>query len=118
MTSKRRLAHLKNARLTSVAHFRKQKLEQTQRLNTEQPCIDDNELSTSDTGDTDADTDEGIWLWNKSANGSKSDSECSEYSDEEMDLGPERSRTEEEAPLQKQPTQIKWNKIGRELYAE
>ena len=113
MTSKRRLAHLKNARLASVAHFKKQKLEQAQRLNTEQPRIDDNKPSTSDTGDTDADTDEeGTWFWNKSANELESDSECSGYSDEEGDLGPEGSRTEEEAPSQKQPKEIKWNKDG------
>ena len=62
MTSKRRLAQLQNARLASVAHFKKRKLERTHRPNTEQPRIDDNELSTTgdtgDTGDTDADTDE------------------------------------------------------------
>ena len=112
-TSKRRLAHLKNAILASVAHFKKQKLEQAQRLNTEQPCIDDNELSTSNTGDTDADMDEErTWFWNKSVNESESDSECSGDSDEEGDLAPEGSRTEEEAPSQKQPKEIKWNKEG------
>ena len=45
---------------------KKRKLERTDRLNTEQPGIDDNELSTDntgDTGDTDADTDEeGTWF--------------------------------------------------------
>ena len=59
----------------------------------EQPRIDDNEPSTSDTGDKDVDTDEeGTWFWNKSANESESDSKCSGYSDEEGDLGPEESR--------------------------
>ena len=76
MTSKRRLVQLKNARLASVAHFKKRKLERI--LNTEQPRIDDNELNandtgdtgnTGDTGDTGADTDEeGTWFWNQSAN--------------------------------------------------
>ena len=121
-TSKRRLAHLKNARLASVAHFKKQKLEQAHRFSTEQSRIDDNELSTSDTGntgdtdvDTDADTDEeGTWFWNKSANESESDSECSGDSEEEGDLAPEGSRTEQEAPSQKQPKEIRWNKEGEE----
>ena len=58
-TSKRRLAHLINAR-ASVAHFKKQKLEQAHGLNMKQPNINDNGLSTSDTGDTDADTDKEI----------------------------------------------------------
>ena len=76
MTSKRRLAQLKNARLASVAHFQKRKLERI--FNTEQPRIDDNELNandtgdtgnTGDTGDTGADTDEeGTCFWNQSAN--------------------------------------------------
>ena len=114
MTSKRRLAHLKNARLASVAHSKKQKLERTHRPNTEQRCIDDNELSTSDTGDTgdtNVDTDEeGTWFWNQSANELKSDSESDGYSDEEGDLGPKGSRTEGEAHVQKRPEEIKWNK--------
>ncbi|MCJ1343309.1 hypothetical protein MMC31_001502 [Peltigera leucophlebia] len=117
MTSKRRLAQLQNARLSSVAQFKKRKLERTHRPNTEQPRIDDNELSntddTGDTGDTDADTDEeGTWFWNQSANELESDSECDGYSDEEGDLGLEGSRTEEEAPPQKRPKEIKWNKEG------
>ena len=119
MTSKRRLAQLQNARLASVAHFKKRKLERTHHPNTEQPRIDDNELSTTDdtgdTDDTDADTDEeGTWFWNQSANELESDSECDGYSDEEGDLGPEGSRTEEEAPPQKRPKEIKWNKEGEE----
>lgn len=79
-------------------HFKRRKLERTQHPITVQPRINDNELSTSDMG---ADTDEeGTWFWNKGANGSESDSECDEYSDE-GELGPEKSKTEEEAPLQK-----------------
>ena len=113
MTSKRRLANLKNARLASVAHFKKQKLEQTQCPNTEQPRIADNELSTSDTGDTDADTDEErTCFWNKTANESESDSECDRYSDEDGDLGPEGSRTEEEPPRKSDTKEIKWKKDG------
>ena len=83
MTSKRWLAQLQNAKLAAIAHFKKRKLERTHRPNTEQPRIDDNELSTDDTGDTgdtgdtDADTDEeGTWFWNQSANELESDSEC------------------------------------------
>lgn len=117
-TSKRRLAHLKNARLASVAHFKKRKLEQSHQFSTEQSRIDDNKLCTSDTGntgDTEADTDEeGTWFWSKSAHESESDSECSGDSDEEGDLAPEKSRTEQKAPLQKQPKEIKWNKEGEE----
>ena len=100
MTSKRRLAHLKNARFSSIAHLKRQKLKRTQRLNTEQPRIDDNEFSTSDMGDTGADTDEeGTLFWNKSANELEFESECDGYSDE-GDLGPEGSRTEEEVPME------------------
>ena len=116
MTSKRRLAQLQNARLASVTYFKKRKLEQTHRPYTEQPRIDDNELSTNDTGDTgdtNADKDEeGTWFWNQSANELESDSECNGYSNEEGDLGPEGSRTEEEAPPQKRAKEIKWNKEG------
>ena len=50
MTKKRRLAQQKNARLASVAHFKKRKLERIPSM--EQPRIDDNELNTKDTGDT------------------------------------------------------------------
>ena len=92
MTSKRRLVQLKNARLASVAHFKKRKLERI--LNTEQPRIDDNELNandtgdTSNTGDTGAHTDEeGTWFWNQSANELDSNSECDGYSDSEGDSG-------------------------------
>lgn len=101
--------------------FKKQKLEQANRFSTGQSRIDDNELSTSDTGnagDTDADTEadrdeKGTWFWNKSASESESNSECSGDS-EERDLAPEESRTEQEAPSQKQPKEIKWNKQGEE----
>ena len=76
----------KNARLASLAHFKKQNLERTHRPNTEQPRIDDNELSTSNTGDmgdTDADTDEEVtWFWNQNANELESDSGYDGYSDE------------------------------------
>lgn len=78
MTKKQRPAQLKNARLVSVAHFKKRKLERIP--NTEQPRINNNELNTNDTGDTGdtgADTDEeGTWFWNQSANELESDSEC------------------------------------------
>ena len=114
MTSKQRLAQLQNARLASVAHFKKRKLERTHRPNTEQPCIDDNKLNIDDTGDTDANTDEEeTWFWNQSANKLESDSECDEYSNEEGGLGPKRSRTEEKALPQKQPKKIKWKKEGK-----
>ena len=43
----------------------------------------------------------GLGFGIKSANESESRSECSGYSDEEGNLGPEGSRTEEEAPLAK-----------------
>ena len=127
-TSKRRLAHLKNVRLASVGHF---KNEQAHRFSTEQSRIDDNELSTSDTGntgDTDADTDadtkadtdeEGTRFWNKSANKLQSDLECSGDSEKEEDLALERSRTEQKTPLRKQPKEINGTKKGRktmELY--
>ena len=120
LTIKRRLAQLKNARLASVAHFKKQKLERIP--NTEQPRIDDNELNTNDTGDTGdtgADTDEeGTWFWNQSANELESDSECDGYSDSEGDSGPEAegggSKTEKEALPQNRPREIKWNKKGEE----
>ena len=126
MTSKRRLAQLKNARLASVAHFQKRKLERI--FNTEQPRIDDNELNandtgdtgnTGDTGDTGADTDEeGTWFWNQSANELESDSECDGYSDSERDSGPEAegegSRTEKGVPSHNQPKEIKWNKKEEE----
>ena len=85
---KRQLAHLKNARLASVEHFKKQKLERSQSTNTEQLRIEDDQLRTSDTSDTE--DREGVWFWNKSANKTDSDSECSGKSDEgELDCGPE-----------------------------
>ena len=87
----------------------------------EQPCIDDNKLNTddiSDTSNTDIDTDEkGTWFWNQNINKLESNSECNGYSDEEKDLGPKRSKTEEEIPPQKQLKEIKQNKEGeRNLY--
>lgn len=86
---KRQLAHLKNTRLASVEHFKKQKLKRSQSTNTEQ-------LRTSDTRDTE--DREGVWFWNESANETDSDSECGGESDEgELDCGPEESRTEKEA---------------------
>lgn len=64
MTNKRRLAQLKDARLESLAHFKRRKLDRIS--NTEQARIDDNELNTSNTG---ADKDEeGTWYWNQSTN--------------------------------------------------
>ena len=47
--NKQRLAQLKEARLASVTHFKKWKLERIS--NTEQPRINDNELNTNNTGD-------------------------------------------------------------------
>lgn len=52
MPSKGQLAHLKNARLASVEHSKKRKLERSQLTNTEQLCIDDDQLCTSDTSNT------------------------------------------------------------------
>lgn len=93
---KRQLAHLKNTRLASVEHFKKQKLKRSQSTNTEQLRIDDDQLRTSDTRDTE--DREGVWFWNESANETDSDSECGGESDEgELDCGPEESRTEKEA---------------------
>ena len=115
MITKQGLAKLKNSRLALVANFKKQKLERTRRLNKEQPCIDDNELSTSDTGDTDAYTDEETWFWNMSANEPESDTECNCYSDEEGDLGSAGSRTEEEILSETQPKERNGTKIGREI---
>ena len=93
---KRQLAHLKKARLASVEHFKKQKLERSQSTNTEQLRIDDDQLRTSDTSDTE--DREGFWFWNESANETDSDSECTRESDEgELDCGPEEFRTEKEA---------------------
>lgn len=110
-TFKQHLAHLKHATLVSVAHFKKLKLEQAHRFSTEQSLINDNELNTSDTGntgDTDTDTDkEKTWFWNKSTNKSESDLECSGNCEEERDLALEESRTEQEAFLQKQYKEIK-----------
>lgn len=64
-TFKRRLAHLKNVRFALVANFKKQKLKQAHRFSTKQSCINENKLSTSNTGNTintdmdmDADTNE------------------------------------------------------------
>ena len=121
MTNKRQLAQLKEARLASVAYFKKRKLERIS--NTEQPRIDDNKLNTNDTGNagntgnTGADMDkEGTWFWNQSANELESDSECDGYSDSEGDSKPEAeeegSKTEKEAPPQNRLREIKWNKKG------
>lgn len=78
----------------------------------EHPYINDNKLSTTtntgDTGDTDANTDEKkTGFWNQSANKLESHLECNGYSDEEGDLRPKRSRTEEKSPPQKRPKEIK-----------
>ena len=88
---KRQLAHLKNARLASVEHFKKQKLERSQSTNIEQLRIDDDklrieddQLRASDTSDTSYTEDrEDVWFWNESANETDSDSDCSKESDEE-----------------------------------
>lgn len=56
----------------------------------------------------DADTDEErIWFWKQSANGSESDLLCNGYFNEEGDLRFKRSKTKEEAPLQKHSKEIK-----------
>ena len=114
---KRQLAHLKKAKLASVEHFKKQKLEH-QTHDTERFRINDNQVRTSDTYDTDDtnDTDdtkeveeEGkTWFWHESANESESDTEDEDggYSDPEG----EESRTEKETPLLKQPKEIHWDK--------
>ena len=113
---KRQLAHLKKARLASVEHFKKQKLERSQSTNTEQLRIDDDQLRTSDTSDTE--DREGFWFWNESANETDSDSECSGESDEgELDCGPE-SRTEKEAVLETRPGEIQWNREGEKKLRE
>lgn len=83
-------------------HFKKQKLKYTYYFTTKQSCIDDNKLSTNNLSntdntdvDTDADTDKkGTWFWNKSANESKSNLECSGNSEEEGNLAPITSRIE------------------------
>ena len=106
-----RLAYLKNARLASVEHFKKQKLEQSQSTNTEQLCIKDDQLCTSNISNTE--DREGVWFWNKSANKTDSDLECSGKSDEEeLDCEPEESRTEKEAVLETQLGEIQWNREG------
>ena len=110
MTNKRRFAQLKEARFASIAHFKKQKLEQIS--NTEQPRINDNKLNTNNMGDasntgnmgnTSVDTDEkGTWFWNQSANELESDLECDRYSDSKRNSEPEveekGSKTEKKAP--------------------
>lgn len=126
---KLQLAHLKNARLASVEHFKKQKLTRSQSTNTEQLRIDDDQLRidddqlrASDTSDTsDIEDGEGVWFWNESVNETDSDLDCSEESDEEeWDGGPRKldgrsgeSRTEKEAVIETQVGMIKWNREGK-----
>lgn len=134
MPSKRRLAHLKSARLASVEHFKKKKLEhihepsESDTEQPQQPCephqprqprtrICDNQLSTNDTNNTDDTEDEGkdkgTWFWNESANESESYSECDGYSDEEgsdLEFASEHM-DKEDIPLG-QSQGIRWNDEG------
>lgn len=58
--SKQRIAYLKNVKLVLVAYFKKQKLKQAHCFSTNQFCIDNNKLNTSNTnniGNTDINTD-------------------------------------------------------------
>ena len=116
---KRQLAQLKKARLASVEHFKKQKLED-QTHHTEQLRID-NQVRTSDTHNTDDTNDtedtkeveeeEETWFWHESANESESDTEDDGgYSDIER----EESKTEEEAAPPKPPKKIHWDKKGED----
>ena len=121
--TKCQLAHLKKARLASVEHFKKQKLEHQTR-DTEQLRINDNQVRTSDTYDTDDtnDTDdteeieeEGkTWFWHESANESESDTEDEDGGYPDPEPEGEESRTEEEAPPLKRPKEIHWDKKGED----
>ena len=119
---KRQLAHLKKARLASVEHFKKRKLERTQSLSAERLRIDDNQFDTSDTDGTSDIEDEDTWFWHESANDLESDTEDDRYSDEEeSDLGPRRPRTEEEAARkshQERYIRIRGKKITCEGFME
>ena len=113
MQSKRRLEHLKKARLASVEHFKRQKLSQIPPpSNTKQPRIDD---AQSDTADTDNTEDEATWFWNESANETESDSEGGGKSDvEEPSLDQALPRTEEAVSIQSCLKKISWNQEGED----
>lgn len=116
MPSKRRLEHLKKARLASVEHFKKQKLSQiSPSSNREQPRIEDAQSDTCDTNNTEDDTeDETTWIWNESANETEYDLESGGKSDEEPSLDEALPRTEEAVSMQSVPKKIIWNQEGED----
>lgn len=88
-----------NAKLALVEYFKKQKLTRSQSTNTEQLCINDNQLRIDDkqlcasnTSDiSDVKDGESVWFWNKSTNETDSDSDYSKRFDkEEWDDGPKK----------------------------
>lgn len=99
---KQQLAHLNNARLR---HFKKQKLEQSQSINTSHLCVDDDQLCTSNTSNKE--DKEDFSFQNENVNKTDSDTECNWESDEEeLDFGPEESRIGKKAVLETQPREI------------
>lgn len=96
---KQQLAYLKNLKLVLIKHFKKQKLERSQSINTQQLCIENNQLRTSNTSNTK--DRKSVWFWNESANKTNQKSDK-----KELDCRPEESRTEKKAVLKTQLGEI------------
>lgn len=82
------------------------KFEASSLPNSAQLQIDDDQLSTHDTSDTEGVS--GIWFWNESANELDSDSEEEGKLDEKDWEG--QSSTQQVVSLQALKVEIKWNK--------
>lgn len=111
MPSKRQLEYWKEAKLTSVEFFKKQKLSQiSPSSNTKQPRIKHAQSNTCDTNNTEDDTkNEKTWVWNKSVNKTESDLESGRKSDKKSSLDMALPRTKEVIFIQNIPKKRSWN---------
>lgn len=107
MRLKRQRQNLKAARTASIEFFKKRKLEASSLPRSAQLQIDDDELSTDDTSDTEGESE--IWFWNESANETDSDSE-EESELDEKDWEEEQSITQQKISHKACKVEIKLNK--------
>lgn len=110
------LTQLKSARAAAVLSSKRRKVEASLVLNSAQLEIDDDKLSTTDTGDTEDES--GTWFWKGSANETGSEFEEGGEGDKGEEEGEDNeSNTETEEPRTKRAIpeiEINWNKEGED----
>ena len=112
MPTKRRRKQLKSARAASLEVFKKRRSEANSLPNSAQLRVDDRELSTADTTDTEGESE--TWFWNESANETDSDTEEEGNGNHEKDLEGDESRTEEAVSSEVHKVEIKWSREGQD----